>query len=110
MRQLYPLEINEGEDKTFKVELLRDQAGSYTIYNLTDCVCKSEVRDDSDQLVLQMQTRVDNPVSGVIYLTAVSADSIGKSGDYYWDIKIESPVGIDYLEASRFKIDKTVTN
>lgn len=105
MRRIYPVEVNEGEDRTFELTLT-DVNGD--VYDLSGCTLASEVRNSNDELVLAMVPTIAG--IGVVHLKVEAASSIGKAGTYLWDLKIVSSVGIDYLDASRFRIRKSVTN
>lgn len=107
MRNLYPLEVNEGEDKTFQIDLSRLDLSEY---DLTGCTITAEIRDVLHQLVLKMTPAIVTPATGLFNLSVARADTIGKAGRYLWDLRIQSPLGNDYLEGGTFKIWRSATD
>lgn len=107
MTQKFPIQVNEGEDKAFELSLV-DLSGQP--YNLTGCDVKAQVRNENDELILNMTAVVQAASTGVVRLFVAANDSLGKVGVHYWDLKIETPDNrADYLERSKFAIRKTVT-
>lgn len=104
--QQYPLELNEGEDKTFEFTLSQPTGG---LLPLTGLTFKAQVRDSSNQLVLSLTPEVIDAPNGKLHLKAIGSESIGKTGRHTWDLRISGSFGDSYLTPSPFVIRRTVT-
>ena len=104
-RNPYPLTCFQGEDRAFILSLKKKDG---SIYNLTNCVVKSEMHAADSTLIANLNPQIVDAIQGKIKLTITATDSL-IAGKHYYDVRVQSPFGIDYVDPSSFTIMATVS-
>jgi hypothetical protein len=104
-RNPYPLQCFQGEDRSFIVQLKKKDG---TAYDLSGAEVKSEIRKAWGAVLADLNATVIDAIAGKVRLTITAGDSV-EYGRHYYDIRIYTTSGVDYLDPSSFTIMATIT-